>query len=295
MNIFPKRRAVLALFLLLLTTFQMSAADWEGEPPLLKSFAEPDYKRWLPNEQPSPQTAQKLNEIGFDAYAENNLTDAAMLWKAALLMDSEHYLAHYNYAAVLSIFANGFGDFDARADAVPYANWGLKNFYYYRDAIILHLKKSIALRPRRLQRLKNDEDFDSIRNLEAYRNVLMGPNPSIEDVLREAPDWYSLQAGAFLPKDRFNFRMDGTMSFTWDTSIIEAFPDAFEKGRDDSFTGTWEIVDQSVVITTETGKKVVCTFKHVTDEMGFIESRILVYGNVRYGDYDAHFWEGQDA
>ncbi len=272
-------------------------AEWHGEPPLLSTFDAPDYRTWLPEASPSPQTAQKLNEIGFDAYLAGGLLDAALIWKAALLMDPANPWAHYNYAAVLAVFARGFGDFDAQGEGLPETAWDRADFFGYREAIIRHLKHSIALRPERMKRLLEDRDFDSIRGLEEYRYVLMGPDPEIERVIALAPKWYSLQTGAFLPSDTFTFNEDGTMTFAWDTRRFDVFPEVYKdkKKIDRSFEGRWRVRGDRIVVETSDGRLLEFSFAHAYDELGFITKRILIYGTAEYGDFDSHYWEGQDA
>lgn len=289
------RHVVAKLFLLIFALTPIFSMDWTGEPPLIDVFENLDYQTWLPDAQPSPETAQRLNEIGFDRYQENNLIEAAKIWKAALEMDPNHYLAHYNYAAALAIFARGFGDFDASGPNLPDAAWDRDDFIDYRRAIIHHLKVSISLNPNRKARVKEDEDFDSIRNLETYRNMLMGPYPTVSDVLREAPKWYSLQPGAFLPEDTFTFFPDGTVVYEWDKKRYNVFPEVYKSPRDDSFTGSWRALENEIVIRTDSGQTLRCAFDHIVDELGFIVKRVLVFDGVKYGDYDAHYWEGQDA
>lgn len=260
------------------------AAEWAEEPPFLSTFDSPDYKIWLPEAEPSPGTARELNDLGYDAYMDGDMLTAAAMWKAALLMDRENPWAHYNYAAVLAVFAGGFDGFDAPADELPEAAWDRDDFFDYRVEIINHLKKSVYLRPERMDRLLEDPD------------LLMGPDPTPGRVLEFAPKWYSLQEGAFLPKDVFTFHQYGSVSFFWDTARFEAFPIVFKDDKTDrSFEGRWRVVNNQIAITTEAGENFNLGFAHIFDGLGFIKKRFLMYGEGKYGDFDAHYWEGQDG
>ena len=238
----------------------------------------------------------ELNRLGFQAYQEDRLIDAARLWNAAIRMDPENPWPHYNYASVLAVFVNGFGDFSVpEAELVEFI--GEKDeFWPYRDAIFHHLKTSIILRPDRRNRAGEDSDFDSVRLLPDFINLMMGPYPDPETVMSIAPEWYSLQPGAFLPKDSLHFRPDGTVEYVWDAEgRLYAFPELFNEGDDEAFTGTWRLVGEAVEITTEDGVRYFCEFAHRTDEHGFIGQRVLIFDGVRFGDYEAHYWEGQDG
>ena len=287
---------IVLVFSLILITAPLFSADWTEEPPELSEFDNPNYQMWLPGWEASPATSVKLNDLGFQAYLDGNLVEAAKLWKAALQMDPDNPWPQYNFASVLAVFAGGFGDFDAPGDGLPKAAMEREDFWDYRTTIIRHLKNSIRISPERLSRGREDSDFDSIRELPEFVNVLMGPNPDVEMVISKAPKWYSLQAGAFLPEDILTFFPNGQVVYEWDAQgRLNAFPEYFTEGEDESFTGTWSAAGNNVEITTHDGRRLTCKFAHKTDEFGFIVKRILIFDGVKYGDYDAHYWEGQDG
>ncbi len=292
----PLRHTVVPVLFLVSGIAILSAqAVWTGPPPLLSAFDDPDYRTWLPDAEPSRATAQRLNELGFDSYEAGRLEEAAALWKAALTMNPANPWAHYNYAAVLSVFAAGFGDFDAPGDRLPDTVWEQDDFFDYRRIIVNHLKTAVALRPERRDRLQADPDFNSIRGLEEYRYILMGPDPSAEEVLRQAPDLYSLAPGAYMPNDLLSFTPDGRVTFLYDMSRYTWFPEIGDP-VDESFRGNWTVDGDRLVITTDDGRTVTGVFEHRADSLGFITKRMLRLGDHGlYGDWDSHYWEGQDG
>ena len=279
-----------------LTAAPVFPIDWSGSPPVLSEIDNPNYREWFSLAEESPETSTKLNALGYQAYSDGRLVEAARLWKAALLIDPENPWPHYNYASILGVFAGGFGDFDAPGDRLPKIAWQRDDFWDYRNTIIRHLKTSITLLPERLERVHEDSDFDAIRELPEFINVVMGPHPDVATVLRKAPKWYSLQPGAFLPEDILTFSQDGNVEYEWDAAgRVRAFSSLYKEGDDDSFSGTWRIVGDTIEITTDDGRQYICDFAHTVDDNGFIKDRILMFDRVKYGDYDSHYWEGQDG
>ncbi len=277
--------------------FAQQAKIWEDTPPFLSALAGLDYRQYLPGAQPSPQAAVRLNDLGSEAYKEDRLVEAARLFRAALEMDADNPYPHYNYAAVLAVFAQGFGHFDAPpAELFSLRQVETDRIVEYREEIFAHLKASVSLREERLQRVTRDSDFDTIRGLTEYEYLLMGPNPSMWDVLRLSPRWYSMQTGAFMPADTLVFLPEYRVRFSFDTRRFELFPEMQNK-VDRSFTGCYRVDGDRLIIFADGSAKVIYGKVSVRkDSLGFVvEKRLSLEGFGPFGDQLRHYWEGQDA
>jgi hypothetical protein len=84
----------LAMFVSTILVVAEEQKTWEEQPPLLSVLADLDYRDYLPDAASSPQAANQLSDLGFQAYQGNRLIDAARLFKAALEMDGRHAYAH---------------------------------------------------------------------------------------------------------------------------------------------------------------------------------------------------------
>lgn len=152
------------------------------------------------------------------------------------------------------------------------------------------------MREERLERLQEDRDFDTIRELEEYDYLLMGRNPSMAEVVRRSPVWYSIQAGAFLPNDTLELRPDFTVRYSYDTRRFEAFPEVDFEG-DQSFTGRYRVDGDRLIIFPDGSPEVYYgTISVKLDELGFVERKSLQLDCCgRFSDLGRHYWEGQDA
>jgi tetratricopeptide (TPR) repeat protein len=270
---------------------------WDEAPPALQSLKDLDYREYLPEAAVSDRTAYRLNDLGLQAYEEDDLLEAARLFRLALEMNGENAFAHYNYAAMLAVFAQGFRQFDAPPQVIM--TWSREEYdkiTEYREEIFRHLKISIALRPERLDRVKEDSDFDSVRGLSEYEYLLMGRNPSVEKVVRIAPKWYSIQPGAFLPEDTFEFLPGYRLRFEYDSRQLELFSDTGEV-EDRSFTGRYRIEGNRLIIFPEgSGDVIHGEFSLRLDGLGFVvQRRLQVEGFGPFSDEESHYWEGQDG
>jgi hypothetical protein len=270
---------------------------WDQAPPPLVEFEALEYRDFLPGADPSERTAFLLNDLGLEAYEKDELLEAARLFRLALEMDADNAFAHYNYSAMLAVFAQGFEHFAAPAHVLMTRPWREnETIAEYRRGIFNHLKTSIAMRPERLERARDDSDFDSIRQLSEYEYLLMGRNPDVETVVRVAPRWYSVQPGAFLPEDNFEFLPEYRVRFEYDTRRFELFPEMEDK-IDRSFSGSYRIEGDRLIIFPDGSQEVIYgEFSLRLDGRGFVVRRLLeVEGYGPFSDEESHFWEGQDA
>ncbi len=105
------------------------------------------------------KSADQLNSLGMRCYKEGRLEDAGRLFEAAIRLDEDHALAHYNLACVIGLLFATEGPCDMNFD------WG---------QAIQHLRQSIAADPARAERAKIDSDLDSFREMMAFRLAVSG-------------------------------------------------------------------------------------------------------------------------
>jgi len=294
--------------LFLLTAFVVAATvpgqtqtqerkQWNQDPPLLSSLTAVAFQTYFPGVEASPRTAQALNSRGFDVYKEDRLIEAARLFKASFMMDPNNPYAHYNYAAVLSIFAQGFDKFDAAPqEFYSQPRQRVDLMVSYRSEIFDHLKTSISLQKERLQRVAQDPDFDTIRGFQEYNYVLLGQNPSIESVVAHSPRWYSIQPGAFLPNDTLILNQDFRVEFSYDMSRYDVFPELGDP-VDHSFSGCYRLDGNRLVIFRDGISRILYgTISLKKDELGFVTKKVLqLQGFGPFSDKESHYWEGQDG
>lgn len=102
-----------------------------------------------PTLQASREKAVGLNSAGYDAYEQGNYSQARELFGAAIQEDDTYIYAHHNYACVLALTYRA-GDTAALQE------------------IITHLKRTIELDKKRIQKILSDSDLDAVRGEPAF-------------------------------------------------------------------------------------------------------------------------------
>ncbi|MBN2799499.1 MAG: hypothetical protein JXX28_10165 [Deltaproteobacteria bacterium] len=147
----------------------------------------PDDSRWtitargdeaLPELAQEGLSAQDLNAAGHRYYQAGDLYAATRLFQAAVALDEEHALAHYNLACTLAIARRIQGSACGVIEA-------------YQGVILHHLERAVALDEGRRARMVEDEDLAGLRGLIRFK-VLAGAD------LRDTEATRGLLLGAHL-------------------------------------------------------------------------------------------------
>jgi tetratricopeptide (TPR) repeat protein len=144
------------------------------------------------------QTAKELNAQGFRLYKAKDYAGALKLFEQALVADPNLALAHYNFAATLGVFRKK-GQI-CQHDA-------------YKQQILDHLEKAVALDPARKERMKRDADFDTVRDTLRYQRLLgLSPdNPKDVAALLQRVSWFSKPSGIYGSLFWIDFRSAGVV------------------------------------------------------------------------------------
>ncbi len=128
--------------------------------------------------------SREYNRKGMAAYRRNKLIEAKNFFYCSLIKDYNYALAHYNYASTLALL-------DQKTISDPCYNPTLENMQK-------HLVRSIQLDPGRRQRLKNDNDFDKIRDSYFYKYVTFDIKlEKISDLFHKVGTWHAQTIGVF--------------------------------------------------------------------------------------------------
>lgn len=97
-------------------------------------------------------SAKEYNSAGFKLYKKKDYLSAIKNFRVAIEKDSNYVLAYYNLACCLSIIYN-----DEKIDS---------------SDIIFALEKTFDLVPKRSIKARKDSDFDNVRNLSWFKNLM---------------------------------------------------------------------------------------------------------------------------
>lgn len=129
-------------------------------------------------------SSKALNTLGLREYKKGNLKKSKRYFYCAQLLSPDYALAHYNYASTLALL-------DQKTVSDPCYNPTLANMEK-------HLVRSIQLDPGRRQRLKNDNDFDKIRDSYFYKYVTFDiKQEKISDLFQKVGTWHAQTIGVF--------------------------------------------------------------------------------------------------
>ncbi|MGI0118453.1 tetratricopeptide repeat protein [Zooshikella sp. RANM57] len=143
------------------------------------------------------KTSKALNTRGLREYKKGHLKKARNYFYCAQLLSPNYALAHYNYAATLALL-------DQKTVSDPCYNPTLEDMEK-------HLVRSIQLDSGRRQRLKNDSDFDNIRDGYFYKYVTFDiKQEKISDLFYKVGTWHAQTIGV-LPVAKLIFENESNV------------------------------------------------------------------------------------
>lgn len=229
--------------------------------------------------------SNRLNTLGFYAYQEGNLEEAAKLWRCAVDRDAQNAWAHYNLACAYALFAESFGR--DPADVVPELEWGdpeVDLLMEFTDLVLFHLKQAVLNNMEIWSRMQEDQDLNLIRNMNAYRLILLYPENNSAKLLEIISTWYEPNHGVY---------PGGVLSFHDDTVTIEklVFDEQFNPVTVIE-TGSYTIEGNQLLIEIQQPGRRLLHGELVVDydEFGFIRSYYLRIDGTTYSstpDYSA--------
>ncbi len=154
-----------------------------------------------------PLSASELNAQGYRLYREGAYARAVEAFEAAISRDPRHALAHYNLACTLGVLRKKGKT--CEYDAV-------------RERILEHLQIAVELDPGHRKKMRNDPDFDAVRDTVAYQRLCGLSLARPRDRLRilQAVTWYGPAQGAYGPMQGARFHRDGTVSW-WFLELVD--------------------------------------------------------------------------
>jgi hypothetical protein len=141
-------------------------------------------------------TSGNYNSQGMNEYRNGHVEKAAAFFILSLQKDDSNYMAHYNYACMLSLIRKNKSVCD----------------YDYIDEIRSHLKKAIHLNSQRRKRMIDDEDFAHLRNYPFFKLFSLDPDKNSKSILCEIGPWYGPKPGVFPASPEVSFYQNGAVS-----------------------------------------------------------------------------------
>jgi hypothetical protein len=112
------------------------------------------------------------------------------------------------------------------------------------------------LNKNRLERVKVDSDFDTIRSLREYQLLLFGMNPEPKKIFVFKSPWTAPAPGVYPVNDNITFDNDNNV-----THIIDNVYQEYEEFQDmeikRSFTGKYKIIGAKIYIYADDNDKVI--------------------------------------
>ncbi|TFG63571.1 MAG: hypothetical protein E4H36_05295 [Spirochaetales bacterium] len=275
------KKSILVIFLLIF----FSSLVFAETAPKLNDLEQSWINDFAVNAELQNYDSNGLNTLGFKAYEEGNILKAAKLWWCALQKNDKNSWANYNFACALSLIAEGFGRDPSKIIYIlEYGDPETDALVEYTEKIFDHLKQAVVLDKQILQRMQEDSDLDLIRNMDAYKFMLLYPDNPPEKLLRIIGRWYAGNMGVF-PGGSVTFE-DGSI-----TIISPDFTDSgdfFETMKRGYFTMDGNMLN--ITIEDPEKEQFKGELKIRYDAYGFILSYYLIVGGTTYSsepDYSA--------
>jgi hypothetical protein len=165
--------------------------------PAIPQDFEPDENlmRSLESADTAKDTSRFYNNRGMDEYHRGDIKKAAHYFLLSLRKDDTNYLAHYNYACMLSLLRKESSICD----------------YAFIGEIQTHLARSIGLKKERRKRMMEDEDLAHLRGYPFFRMLALDPGEGVSSMLRKAGTWYGPKPGVYPASPEMYFMNNGKL------------------------------------------------------------------------------------
>jgi hypothetical protein len=173
--------------------------------------------------------AVALNDLGMEAYTRRDYVQAVSYFRKAIVADAQYILPHYNLACTL---------------ALMYRNGDAVDLEEIKDelTICLMLDPARAGRSRRwiYQRLAEDSDLDSLRDMEFFKKL-----PSISTERRHAntADWLYDLTWSSLYTDYY---FDSEITIYRNNTFLYTYAPTAPQSEEYEGTWTWDANDESI-------------------------------------------------
>lgn len=163
-------------------------------------------------------SVRELNDAGMKAYRIKQLPEAAALFTKALDADPDDkdvgpsVKEHVERARLRAVIHHNL----ACVQALRRAKGNVCDGDNYRDTIVEHLHKAVALDPSRLDRALTDPDLAGVRDTLGFQSLL-GLSAAREadlPALLARVHWWSPGVGAYGSRSQLVFKADGTVVLT---------------------------------------------------------------------------------